>query len=157
MSFQPLIQQYLGGIEELQQAIAGMSPSQLAAAPVPGTWSTQQVICHLADFEPVYADRMKRVIAEDQPLLLSGDPDLFAASLAYQERDVQEELAVIAAVRRQMARILFTLPEAAFQRTGQHTTDGPISLETLLTRITGHLPHHVKFIREKRTALGLDP
>jgi len=156
MSFSSLIQQYLSGVDQLRQAVAGMSPEQLAATPVPGSWSTQQVVCHLADFEPVYADRMKRVIAEDQPLLLSGDPDLFAARLAYQDRDVQEELEVVSAVRRQMARILSTLPEAAFQRTGQHSTDGPVSLETLLTRITGHLPHHVKFIHEKRAALGMN-
>jgi hypothetical protein len=28
-------------------------------------------------------------------------------------------------------------------------------LETLLKRITGHVPHHLKFIQDKRTALGL--
>lgn len=155
MSFQPLIQQYVAGIDQLRDAIAGMSREQLTAVPIPGSWSTQQVVCHLADFEPIYADRMKRVVAEDQPLLLSGDPDLFASRLAYQDRDVQEELELVSAVRRQMARILSTLPAEAFQRTGRHSTDGAISLETLLTRITGHLPHHIRFIHEKRVALGL--
>jgi hypothetical protein len=28
-----------------------------------------------------------------------------------------------------------------------------MTLETVLTRITGHIPHHVRFINEKKRAL----
>ena len=31
--------------------------------------------------------------------------------------------------------------------------DGPLTLETLLRRITGHIPHHIRFILEKRQLL----
>ena len=41
----------------LREAVAGMSREHLRASPVP-EWSTHQVICHIADFEPIYADRM---------------------------------------------------------------------------------------------------
>jgi hypothetical protein len=33
-----------------------MTREQLLARPVPGKWSTQEVVCHLADYEPIYAD-----------------------------------------------------------------------------------------------------
>ncbi|MFH1302870.1 MAG: DinB family protein, partial [Planctomycetota bacterium] len=66
------IEEYLAGPDELRQAIAGMSAAEIDAAPIPGKWSTRQIICHIADFEPVYADRMKRVIAEENPPLLGG-------------------------------------------------------------------------------------
>lgn len=155
MNTSALIDQYLAGPAQLRKAIAGMTRDQLAARPVPGKWSTLEVICHIADFEPVYADRMKRVIAEEGPLLLSGDPDKFQARLAYSNRDADEELTLIATVRSQMARILKTLPEPDFARTGKHSADGPLSLATLLERITNHIPHHVKFVEEKRRALGL--
>jgi hypothetical protein len=137
----------------LRQAVAGMSPEQLAAKPIAGKWSTAEVVCHLADFEPVYADRMKRVIAENEPTLLSGDPDAFARRLAYNLRDVNEDILLIETVRKQMARILGSLTEGDFQRRGMHSTDGPLTLETLLRRITAHIPHHAKFIDEKRAAL----
>lgn len=155
MLFDQLINDYVNGADQLRKAVAGMTDAQLDATPVPGKWSTRQVICHIADFEPVYADRMKRVIAEQQPKLASGDPDLFSASLAYDKRPVQDELDLIAVVRRQMAVILRTLTAEDFQRTGIHSSDGPLTLETLLKRITGHVPHHVQFIAEKRKALGL--
>jgi hypothetical protein len=150
-----LIEDYLAGPSLLRRAVGGLSAEQLRARPIPGKWSTLEVVCHLSDFETVYADRMKRVIAEQEPPLRNGDPDLFAAGLAYQSRDLDEELTLIEMTRRQMARILHAVPPEAFGRTGTHSSDGPISLETLLRRITGHIPHHVRFIDQKRKALGV--
>jgi uncharacterized damage-inducible protein DinB len=155
MSQENLVAQYAAGPQALRKAVAGMTREQLVARPIAGKWTTLEVVCHLADFEPIYADRMKRAIAEENPLILSGDPDLFQRKLAYDARDVEEELALIEAVRRQMVRILKTLTPADFERTGRHSADGPLSIETLLNRITSHIPHHTAFIDEKRKALGL--
>jgi uncharacterized damage-inducible protein DinB len=154
MDHRQLIDDYLAGPAALRAAIAGMTDDEINAAPVPGKWSTRQVVCHIADFEPVYADRLKRVIAEDEPTLFGGDPDVFAARLAYPQRDIAEELQLIEATRRHVARILRTLKPQDFQRRGIHSTDGPLTLATLLERIAGHIRHHVKFIEEKRAALG---
>jgi hypothetical protein len=150
-----LIDAYLAGPQTLRQAIAGMSPEQLRTRPVPGKWSTLEVVCHIADFEPVLADRMKRVIAEERPTLIGADEKLYAARLAYHDRDPQEELEIIERTRRQLARILRTLPQEALGRVGVHNERGPRTLEQLLTQATAHIPHHVPFIHEKRKALGL--
>ena len=85
-----IIDNYLDGPGILRKAVDGMSPEQLVARPVPGKWSTLEVICHLADFEIVYADRIKRVIAENEPTLFGGDPDTFAARLAYHNRQARK-------------------------------------------------------------------
>jgi hypothetical protein len=157
---QAMINAYLDGIEVLRRAIAGMTPEQLVARPVPGRWSTMEVVCHLADFEPIYADRMKRVIATDRPLLLSAGREAFARSLAYQERDIGEELALIEVTRKQMARILWNVAQDAQERVGIYRHEGQEeewSLSRLLEMITGHIPHHAAFIAEKRRALGIEP
>ena len=155
MSSSALIDDYLASARRLREGVAGLSPEQVKLRPVAGKWSTLEVVCHLADFEPILADRMKRVVAEESPLLLSGDPDKFQARLAYPSRDAEEELTLIQVVRSQMARILKTLSEADFARTGKHSIDGPLALTVYLERITGHIPHHVAFVEEKRKALGL--
>ena len=154
MNFDTLLEQYLAGPNLLRRAIAGMSKKQLLARPIPGKWSIQEVVCHLADYEPIYADRMKRVIALDEPELLKGDPKLFAPRLAYDHRDLEEELALIELTRKQMSRILRTLTPEGFQRKGGHSRDGLLTLEVLLQRITDHIPHHIRFIEEKRRALA---
>jgi uncharacterized damage-inducible protein DinB len=154
MSHNTLIEQYLAGPDVLRRAAAGMTRDKLLARPIPGKWSTQEVVFHLADYEPIYADRMMRVIALKEPELLKGDPGLFAARLAYDQRDVEEELALIEITRKQMARILRALKPEDFQRQGGHSRDGALTLEVLLQRITAHIPHHVRFIEEKRWAMA---
>jgi uncharacterized damage-inducible protein DinB len=156
LSIKKLLNDYRNGPLLLRAVLAGMTPAQLDAAPIPGKWSTRQVICHLADAELLYADRFKRIIVEDQPPLRSMDPDAFVARLACSARDLSVELETIDAVRRHMSGILQTLSDADFQRTGVHSADGPLTLQTLLERITGHIPHHARTVVEKRRALGMD-
>jgi hypothetical protein len=86
--------------------------------------------------------------------MFGGNPDSFAARLAYHDRQVEEELELIELIRVQVARILRTLKPEDFQRRGIHSESGPLTLDTLLQRITGHIPHHVRFIDEKRKALA---
>jgi uncharacterized damage-inducible protein DinB len=155
MDHHALIDEYLSGSDAVYSAVAGMTGDKLDARPIAGKWSTRQVVCHLADFEPIYADRMKRVIAENCPTFFGGDPDMFAASLAYERRSVDDELAVLTAIRKHMAAILRELKAADFQRVGNHSEAGPVTLEKLLTNITNHVPHHLHVIAEKRNALGI--
>jgi uncharacterized damage-inducible protein DinB len=150
-----LIESYLAGPRTLRQVVAGMTREQLVARPVAGKWSTQEVVCHLADFEPILADRMKRVIAEDRPQLIGADEQRFAAALQYHERNLEQELALIENTRSQLARVLRKLPPEALRRVGVHNERGPRTLEELLTGAINHIPHHAKFIAEKRRALGL--
>ena len=154
-TLQALIEPYLDGPKQLRQAVAGMSREHLLARPIAGKWSTLEVVAHLADFDPIIADRMKRVIAEEKPTLLGADEQKFAAALWYDERDLQEELAIIELTRSQLARILRKLPDSALQLVGVHNERGPRTLEQLLKGATDHLAHHMSFIPAKRQALGL--
>jgi uncharacterized damage-inducible protein DinB len=150
-----LVDAYEARTGDLRKAVAGMTREQLLARPVPGKWSTLEVVCHLVDFEPIYAERMKRVIALDEPPLLAADETKFAETLRYQDRDLEEELAVLDATRRQMVRILRRLPDEAVNRVGIHNERGPRTLGDLVGGVVEHVKHHMPFIVEKRRALGL--
>lgn len=149
-----MIEAYLEGAKTLRQSVAGLKPDQLKARPIAGKWSTLEVVCHIADFDPVLIERMKRVIALDQPTFLGADENRFAATLAYHDRDLEEELRIVEISRSQLARILRKQPESVLERVGVHNEKGPKTLRQLLETATGHIPHHVKFIAEKRKALG---
>ena len=150
-----LIDAYLDGSKILRQAVAGMSREQLVSRPVPGKWSTLEVVCHLVDSDQAWIHRMKRVIAEDRPLLIGYDESRFARALSYQERDLEEELAIFEQSRRHLARILRTLPASSWSRDGVHNERGLITLEEHLRVEVEHVSHHLKFVAEKRRALGL--
>ena len=67
------IDAYQAGVSALRDAVKGMSREQLIAKPIAGRWSTLEVVCHLVDSEVAWTHRMKRVIAEDKPLLIGYD------------------------------------------------------------------------------------
>jgi uncharacterized damage-inducible protein DinB len=150
-----LIEAYLDGPAKLRRAVADLNVEQLMARPVPGKWSTLEAVCHLVDSEQAWCHRMKRVIAEQRPLLIGYDEGRFASTLAYHDRDLEQELVLLEGMRQQMARILRTLPEAAWSFTGVHSERGLMTLEELLRAEVEHIPYHLGFIVEKRKALGL--
>jgi uncharacterized damage-inducible protein DinB len=150
-----LVNAYRQGALDLHAAVAGMSREQLLARPVSGQWSTLEVLCHLADFEPIYVDRIKRVLSHDNPELLAADENLFSKHLMYHERDAAEELAVIDATRTGFARILQKLTDEQWSRTGTHSERGIVSTADLLKSAVNHVQHHLKFVVEKKKALGL--
>jgi uncharacterized damage-inducible protein DinB len=155
MTFPSLVEQYATGPDLLRKAVRGLSRDQLAARPVAGKWSTLEVVAHIADFEPILAERMMRVLSHERPLLMVADENLFAATLHYMERDVEEELGIIELTRKRMARVLRVLPADAANRMGVHTFKGLVSLESILQSAVNHIPHHLTFIEEKRKALGV--
>jgi uncharacterized damage-inducible protein DinB len=150
-----LIDAYLASLPRLRQAVADLNPEQLKARPIPGKWSTLEVVCHLVDSEQAWCHRMKRVIVEERPLLIGYDETLFTAGLPYQEANLEEELTLLEGMRRQMARILRGLPDPAWSRTGVHNERGLMTLEEMLRAEVEHVPHHLKYIVDKRKALGL--
>ncbi len=147
------LNQYAEGPALLKQAVAGLNDRQLRTPAPPGKWSVMEIVCHIADAEIFYADRIKRVLVEDRPTMFSADPDQFVARLGYDIRDLDEELAVVASIRAQVTRILRSATASDLERVGVHSTDGPLTLAALLKRIANHIPHHIKFITEKRPAL----
>jgi uncharacterized damage-inducible protein DinB len=148
------IDRYLQGAYVLGQAIRGLSNQERNAFPVPGTWSIQQIVMHMMDSDLIASDRMKRVIAEDHPTLIGYNETLFAQHLPYDELDAELACNIFANNRRLTGEILRRQPDSAFQRTGLHNETGVITLEYLVKTYTGHLEHHMQFVKQKRELLG---
>ncbi len=150
-----LIQQYEAGPAQLCEVVGSLPQSTWDLTPIPNQWSIRQVVCHLADSEVIYADRIKRVIAEENPTVFEADPDEHAPRLYGSHRSLPTELELINAVRAQVVPILRHCDAADFQRTCVHSIDGPMTLETLIERIAGHIPHHLAFIQQKLDAMEI--
>ncbi len=109
---------------------------------------------HLADAEAVLVDRMKRVIAEDNPLLLAFDESRWALRLEYERQSTEDAWTMIDLIRRQTSRILWALPVESFARIGTHSEAGPKTLADLVGGARSHLLHHAAFIEQKRKWIG---
>jgi hypothetical protein len=149
-----LIAAYEQEIEDLRTAVAGMTPEQLLSRPIPGKWSTLEVVAHLADTEIYYTDRIERTIALERPLLIGVDERPYPDRLNYQALDLAEQLDLFTALRRHGTRILRLQPPEAWLRVGVHSETGIVTLRQLVFQAVRHVRHHLPFIAEKRAALS---
>ncbi len=149
------LKKYLEGYSLLQKAVDGINPEIAKQRPIDGKWSTLECICHLTDFELVFAERMKLIIALKKPLFFGYDPTEFLQNLAYQTRDIFIELNVFQASRQQMLSIFHHLPLELFDKKGVHSERGLMSLFDVLKMNNWHVDHHLYYIDEKRKALRL--
>ncbi|MCE5202855.1 MAG: DinB family protein [Actinomycetia bacterium] len=154
-STRELIARYRDGHGLLKNVLEDLDDARLDARPVPGKLSTREVLAHIADCEQFYADRMKRTIAMDRPLLMGADGWLYPEALHYGNRDVRLELGLIEATRAEMARDLEALDAEQWSRVAVHSETGLVTLRQLLLHAIRHLEWHVETILEKRAALGL--
>ena len=150
-----LIDRYARGAELLVYATQGLTRDQETARPGPGAWSILELAVHMADSDLVGADRMKRVIAEENPTLLAYDQDAWVARLHYHDMPMEEAVNLFVANRRWMARILRHLGDKEFPRAGNHTERGRETLAELVVDYANHLDYHLKFLYAKRGNLGV--
>ncbi len=148
------IEKIESGGDRLKASIKGLGEKELRAFPVPGTWSVQQIVIHLVDSDLVITDRIKRIIAEENPILQGVNETLWSNNLHYHEQSAEDAVALLTLNRRQIARVLRELPDSAFDRTGTHTDRGSMKLSEFVGFYEQHLVHHLKFIHEKREKLG---
>ena len=149
-----IVERYSSGAGAVPAAISGLSKAELNAFPVPGTWSIQQIVFHLMESDLIATDRMKRIIAMENPLLIGFDETAFSKHLLHEELDPQAACELFEKNRQLTGEMLRRLPDKAFARTGIHNERGTISLAELLAGTADHSEHHLKFIRQKREMLG---
>ena len=108
---------------------------------------------HLQDSDLIAADRMRRVIAEDNPTLIGYDETKFAKNLHYDKMDAAMAAEAFRINQLLTAELLRQLPDEAFDRAGMHNERGRVTLRDMVTSYTKHVDHHMKFVREKRKLL----
>jgi len=118
--------------------------------PAPGKWSIRQIVAHLADGELVGAHRMRQVVAEDNPTLIAFDQDAWTRNLDYSRRKPKQSLETFRRLRAENYELLKELPESAFERTGNHSENGPMTLRRLLEGYAQHAESHARQMVEIR-------
>ncbi|MBX6313546.1 MAG: DinB family protein [Isosphaeraceae bacterium] len=150
-----VVDRYAAGGPLLAYATSGLTPEQEKAHPGPGAWSIAQLVAHLLDADLVYAERMKRVLAEERPTLLAFDENRWIERLDSQAMPVEEAVNLFVANRHWMTRILRKCSDTDFARVGIHSEAGPQTLAQIVATIANHVDHHLKFLYAKRGNLGV--
>lgn len=147
-----LIAQYAAGYDTIVEALADITDQEWDTPEAPGEWSPRQVVHHLADSEMTSAIRLRRLIAEDNPVIVGYDQDVFADRLFY-DRPVEGSLAAFNAARDSTVPILRLLNESQWQRAGTHSESGRYSVEDWLQIYADHGDVHADQIRRARATV----
>jgi hypothetical protein len=142
-----LVARYEAGPGVLRAAVDGLRDGELDRRPSDGGWTPREVVHHVADSEMTSAIRLRRLVAEDDPLIVGYDGDEFARRLRYADRPIGPALAAVDAARSTTAQILRGLTDAEWTRTGTHSESGPYGVEAWLEVYAVHCDEHADQIR----------
>ncbi|HLO34663.1 MAG TPA: DinB family protein, partial [Candidatus Deferrimicrobium sp.] len=137
-----LIERYRTGTADVEAAVAGITDEELDRPPAdPDSWTARQVAHHLADSEAMAYIRLRRLLAENEPVIAGYDEPEWARRLHY-DRPIASSLAVLAAVRAASLELMEQLSEDEWTRVGTHSDSGLYGVETWLGIYAAHAHDH---------------
>src|SRR2546423_1528509 len=150
---QKFIAQYKDGYDEVAAALEGFPADKLAAHPIAGKWSAAEIVHHLADSETTSGLRLRRLLAEDHPLIQGYDQDTYADRLNYNQREIGPSLDAFRGTRSSTAQLFDFMSNEDWQREGTHSESGSYSADGWLKIYAAHAHNHAAQIRRLRAAL----
>jgi len=149
-----LIRQYAAGYDEVAQALKGFPEESLSAHPIPGKWSAREIVHHLGDSETISAQRLRKLLAEEFPVIYGYDQDRLAILLRYNLREIAPSLAAFRAARESTLQLIETITDEDWKLKGWHTEHGVYSADLWLEIYAVHAHNHAAQIRQLREAIG---
>jgi hypothetical protein len=114
-------------------------PERARIRPAAGGFSLVENVWHLADLEREgYAVRIERLLHEIQPALPNFDGDRLARERAYQERDLEQGLALFREARTRNLEALRNVSADGWDRAGLQDGVGRVTLADIPRMMADH-------------------
>ncbi len=149
-----LIQKYAAGFNEVSESLKNFPTGKLTAKPFAGKWSAAEIVHHLADSEMNSALRLRKLLAEEKPIIYGYDQDFFAIKMLYNEREIEPSLMIFRYARESCSQLLEIMSDDDWKREGWHTESGLYTPETWLEIYAAHAHGHAGQIRRLREFLA---
>jgi DinB superfamily len=137
--------------DRLRAAVDGLSAEALERPEREGKWSIAQVIAHLAQFEMIVALRIRTILAEETPSLLSFAQEAWNEKV-YRRESVSELLEQLDFLRRMNLALLERLSDAEWNRAGIHPQYGHNTIRQLIERFEKHQEKHLRQVERIRNS-----
>src|SRR2546422_9710001 len=143
-----LVRRYKDGHRAVMDALRGVSEAELDRS-ASGEWTPRQIAHHLADSEMMSAIRIRRLLAESEPVLYGYDEKAFAERLTA-DRPIEPSLEAMRWARETCGQLLDRMTEADWRIVGTHTESGRYGTEDWLRIYAGHAHEHADQIKRAR-------
>jgi len=143
-----LIRRYRDGHRAIVEALKDLRDDELDRS-ASDEWTPRMIAHHLADSEMTSAIRLRRLIAENNPIITGYDEAEFAKKLT-SDRPIEASVEAMRWARESTAQILERLTDEEWLRAGTHSESGRYSVEDWLTIYANHGHDHAKQIERSR-------
>jgi uncharacterized damage-inducible protein DinB len=106
-------------------------------------FTLREVLAHLADWEPIWLERIQRIVQEDMPVLPNIDEGKMAELNGYKTTPVDVSLASFTKGRAVLVEFLQSLPDGAFERSCIRPEVGTITIKDIATLVLAHDTYHI--------------
>ena len=138
-----LLEMYRVTPQTLRALVRGIDAGQARERPDVEGWSIVEVVAHLADIEGHAHERIRRMLAEDKPLIEGIDEQALAREHRYHEWDLSDALHRFEEERAEHVATLEALGPDAWERLGRHSEFGDITVESLTRLMAFHDAIHL--------------
>ncbi len=126
--------------------IANLPPEAMDARPDPDRFTVREALCHLADWEPFFLERVKGTVTEDNFQIVPYDEGKLAIERDYAHQDPQAALARFRAGRKAFLAYVDTLTPDDLDQMAFHPERGHMSASDQLNLTVGHDMYHIEQI-----------
>ena len=116
--------------------------SDLTTRPEASEWSVMECLAHLVDAEIVASSRYRFILAQDEPVIIGYDQDLWVERI-HGEDDLDHMLDLFDALRLANVTLWARTPKDQRQRVGIHQERGPESYDLTFRMLAGHDRFHI--------------
>ena len=129
--------------DRIAKLIAGVADEELRKRPVQQKWSVVEIIAHLAEDELTSGWRYRQMIENSGVTLMGFDQELWARLGDYGSWDVGEALEMFRLLRAANLRMLERLTPQEWERRGNHSERGWMTVRDLARHMAAHDVNHI--------------
>ena len=151
MVIPPALKTYLiGGIAGTPTVMSRLAEriTDWDARSAPERFTYREALAHLADWDGVFGERIRRILTEENPTLPDIDEGALAVEHDYANQDPLMIFERFEASRADLVAQLQGLSEDDWHRVGHREKVGDLNLLHLATMILGHDAYHIRQFSE---------
>ena len=115
--------------------------------PAPATWSPTEYACHVRDVHTLFGQRIQLMLEQEAPQFANWDQDETAIADDYASQDAATVAAQLVDAGEGMIKILRSVPDDAWDRTGYRSNGSEFTIATLAQYYLHDIAHHLHDIR----------
>ena len=128
----------------LSQIISKLPAGQVDVRVSEDRFTLREAVAHLADWEPIFRERIELVVKHPGSTITVYDEGQFAIDRNYAAQDVRENLKRYAQERKVTAKVIHGLSQEDLGKRLNHPELGDLSLDDLVNMILGHDMYHIE-------------